>query len=83
MGHKQTRIEPEAAPLHLLPHLCCCSGACRATPTWPMDHPPDGWLQLEGRAESTTPVDLFSFSSSGVGVVISASYPSIQDAMAR
>jgi hypothetical protein len=48
-----------------------------------MDHPPDGWLQLEGRGESTTPVDLFSFSNSGVGVVISPSYPSIQDAMAR
>jgi hypothetical protein len=59
-------------PLHRLPSICCSSGACREVEYWPMAAPQEGWLQLEDSGDAATAVDLFAFSSRGVGVILSA-----------
>ena len=37
-----------------------------------MRYPQEGWLQLDLQPDAAMPVDLFAFSSMGVGVVLSA-----------
>lgn len=59
-------------PLHKLPSICCSSGACREVDYWPMVAPQDGWLQLEEAGDASIAVDLFAFSSRGVGVILTA-----------
>lgn len=70
-------------PLHRLPNICCSTGACREVTYWPMDCPQEGWLQLDPAAHQAVPVDLFAFSSRGVGVILPADVPLRQGARAQ
>jgi hypothetical protein len=45
-----------------------------------MGYPQEGWLQLDPADNAATPVDLFAFSSQGVGVVLMAEVPLQQGA---
>ena len=57
--------------LHALPNLCCTSGACRTVRYWSVDYPQEGLLRLDD-AVVAIPVQLFAFSTRGVGVVTRA-----------
>jgi hypothetical protein len=67
-------------PLHRLSNICCSSGACREVEYWPMGHPQEGWLQLDAAVSAALPLDLFAFSSRGVGVILQADMPLPQGA---
>ena len=62
-------------PLHRLANIYCPSGACRDLDSWPMTYPQEGWWQLDQAFETTVPVNLFAFSSRGVGVLLRADLP--------
>lgn len=77
--HPSTRPRPKrkaagAHKLQDLPNRCCTTGICRSIQYWPVDYAQEGLLRLEGAAEAV-PVQLFAFSSRGVGVVSRADCP--------
>lgn len=74
MAPHQTGCHGRAFPLHRLSNICCPTGACSDVNYWPMHYPQEGWLQLDLDPAAETPVDLFAFSSRGVGVVLSAEF---------
>jgi hypothetical protein len=45
-----------------------------------MNHPQEGWLQLDQADRAVRPVELFAFSSQGVGVILMADVPLKQGA---
>jgi hypothetical protein len=57
-------------PLHRLSNICCSTGACSKVDYWPMAYAQQAWLQLDSAADAAVPVDLFAFSTKGVGVVL-------------
>jgi hypothetical protein len=57
-------------PLHRLPNIFCSTGDCREVDYWAMGYPQEGWLQLDQIDNAAVPVDLFAFSSRGVGIIL-------------
>jgi hypothetical protein len=76
------KLHEGMVPLHRLSTIYCSTGACREVEGWPMDAPQEGWLQLDPLAQAGVPVELFSFSSRGVGIILPAEVPLEQGAHA-
>ncbi len=61
-------------PLKDLPNFCCSTGECRSVEYWSVDYEQEGLLKIGDDIEPT-PVQLFTFSSHGLGVVAHADFP--------